>query len=92
MSENDKKFFINMRRDSGELRFFVTLFFCSLGLAFLIVGYLLLNKGLSGQWTFAVSGFKGLTLYVTSATPGAFALLLGAAIPVCGLPKALKNL
>lgn len=92
MEKQEKKsFFINMRRDSGELRLMIVLFFTILAGAFLWAGYLLTKAGTSGKWEI-VSSFKGWTLYITSISPGLFIVVLAAAIIIWGLPRVLKNL
>jgi len=67
--QEKKSFFVNMRKDSGELRFVIALFFVILAGGYLYVGYLLTKAGTSGEWTI-VSTFKGWTLYITSVSPG----------------------
>jgi hypothetical protein len=91
MKGHEKKtFFGNMRSDSGELRFAITLLFSALAGGFLYVGYLLTKAGTSGEWRI-VSNFKGWTLYITSISPGLFVILLGVLL-LRGLPRVLKSL
>ena len=91
MKGHEKKtFFGNMRSDSGELRFAITLLFSALAGGFLYVGYLLTKAGTSGEWTI-VSTFKGWTLYITSVSPALFVILLGVVV-LKGLPRVFERL
>jgi hypothetical protein len=87
----NKSFWTNMRRDSGELRFLISLLFVVISGAFLWVGYQLIKAGTLGDWKI-VSSFKGLTLYVTSVSPGLLVILFATIIFIYGLPKVIKNL
>ena len=89
-AQEKKTSFMDMRRDSGELRFVITLFFVILAGGFLYAGYLLTKAGTSGEWT-VVSTFKGWTLYITSISPGLFVMLLGVVV-LKGLPRVFKSL
>ena len=80
-----------MRRDSGELRFLISLLFTLLSGAFLYLGYLLIKEGALGKWEI-VSSFKGWTLYFTSISPGLLVVILGALIITWGLREVIKNL
>ena len=92
MENNNKKtFFINMRRDSGELRFLISILFTVITLSFLWAGYKLIVLGTSGDWKI-ISEFRGWTFYITSLSPGLFIVLLGAIIPIWAWPKVIKNL
>ena len=92
MNNNDKKsFWTNMRRDSGELRFLISLLFTLISGAFLFAGYRLIKDGVLGNWEI-VSSFKGLTLYFTSVSPGLLVITFGAVIIIWGLRGVIKNL
>ncbi len=92
MENNEKKsFWTNMRRDSGELRFLITFLFVFISGAFLWVGYQLIEAGTLGDWKI-LSSFQGLTLYITSISPGLFVILFGTIVLIYGLPKVIKNL
>jgi len=79
------------RKDSGWLRFLVTLIFSIASGFFLWAGYELVLSGVAGSWKI-VSSFKDWELYITSISPGLFVILLGALILIYGLPKTLKSL
>jgi len=91
MNKNEKSFWTNIRRDSGELRFFITFLFVLIAGVFLWVGYQLIKAGTFGDWKIA-SSFKGLTLYMTSISSGLFVILSAMIILVYGFPKVIKNL
>lgn len=91
MANHDKKFFINMRRDSGELRFLISLLFVLISGAFLWSGYQLIKEGVLGEWKI-VSSFRGWTLYITSISPGLLVVLFATIILIWGLPRVIKSL
>lgn len=92
MEENkEKNFWINIRRDSGELRFLISLLFVLISGAFLFTGYRLIKDGVFGNWEI-VSSFKGLTLYLTSISPGLLVIILATVIITWGLREVIKNL
>ena len=74
------------RKDSGWLRFLVSLIFAIVSVLFLWAGYELILSGVAGDWKI-VSSFKDWELYVTSISPGLFVILLGALIFIFGLPR-----
>jgi len=88
---NNKKFWINMRRDSGELRLIIAILFCIVAVFFGFLGFLLIKQGVMGEWSI-VSSFRGWTLYFTSISPGLVVFIFAVIILVYGLPKTLKNL
>lgn len=63
------------RKDSGWLRFLISLVFSIASLMFLWIGYNLILSGIAGSWNI-VSSFKGWQLYITSLSPGLFVILL----------------
>jgi hypothetical protein len=91
MEENYNKNRFLSRRDSGELRALVIGLFCIVAIFFGFFGWFLIGEGVSGEWSI-VSSFKGLTLYITSISPGLLVFLFATIILVWGLPKVLKNL
>ena len=94
MVNNMKNFWlnwINMKRDSGQLRFLISLLFVIVSGAFLWAGYQLITTGILGDWKI-VSNFKGWSLYLSSVSPGLLVILFGAVILIYGLPQVIKNL
>ena len=80
-----------MRRDSGELRLFISIAFAVVsGFAF-YYGYELIKQGVAGEFKI-LAGYSGLTLYFTSISPGVLFGVLGMLLLAWGLPRALKAL
>lgn len=90
MSYFSEKFNID-RKDSGWLRFLITIIFSVTSVLFLWTGYKLILSGTTGSWEI-VSNFKGWELYATSISPGLLVVLLAALILIYGLPKTIKSL
>jgi hypothetical protein len=90
MSYFSEKFNIH-RKDSGWLRFLITIIFSVTSVLFLWAGYKLILSGTTGSWKI-VSNFKGWELYATSISPCLLVVLLAALILIYGLPKTIKSL
>ena len=90
MSYFSEKFNLH-RKDSGWLRFLITIIYSVTAIIFLWVGYKLIISGTTGSWNI-VSSFKGWELYATSISPGLLVVLLAALILIFGLPKTIKSL
>ncbi len=89
--ESQKPFWLNIRRDSGEVRLAISLgFLVVVGYSFKIA-YNLILRGVAGEFKI-VSDFSGWKLYFTSVSPGVIFGLFGILILIYGLPRTLKAL
>ena len=85
--------YFNMHRaDSGWLRFFIVIFLVSLAGLVFRYGFLLISQGVKGEFELLVQNFTGITLYLTSISPGVLFVIAGILIIICGLPSSFKNL
>ena len=92
MDNSEKKsFWKNMRRDSGELRFLLSLIFALPASLSIIFGFYLVLKGISGEFK-VVTEFSGIKLYLASISPGIAFAVVGLLILLWALPKTFKNL
>jgi len=80
------------RRDSGYLRLLIVFLFSCVGIVALNFSYLLLIKGVYGEFTIMVENLEGITLVLSSVAPGVFMILAAVVILAYGLPKTLKSM
>ena len=78
--------------DSGWLRLLIILGFLTLSGIVLNFGFILILKGVKGEFTIAVEHLKGLNLYIASVSPGILFIIGGVLMLWKALPATLKNL
>ncbi len=80
------------RADSGWLRLFIVGLFIFLSFVSFKYAYFLILKGVSGEFKIAMENFRGITLYITSVSPGLVFIIAAVFILCWALPRTLKSL
>ena len=80
------------RADSGWLRLFIAILFIIVAIFVFRYAYLLILKGVEGEFELVVQNFKGVGLYLASVSPGVLFVVAGTVILACGLPSTLRAL
>lgn len=89
--ESQKPFWLNIRRDSGEVRLVISIGFLIVVWYSFKIAYNLILRGVAGEFKI-VSEFSGWKLYFTSVSPGVVFGLFGISILIWALPRTLKAL
>lgn len=89
--KEEKSFWKNMRRDSGELRFLLGLIFAIPASLSIIFGFYLVLRGVYGEFKI-ITELSGTKLYLASVSPGIAFAIIGLLILLWALPKTFKNL